>query len=244
MANNAQTPSGARADVTGARPAARTTAEMIAHAIRADIIGGRYESGERLRQVELAKEFDVSTTPVREAFGLLQRQGLVRLHPQRGASAVVPNKRDLDELYEIRIELECLAVRHAAANFTEADAVPLRALIAQMRACKNAEEYVELNHRFHMGIYRLADRARLYDMIEQLRTSSQAYLQITSGRAVQLAGDFEHEHDDIIDACEANDPAWAAKATREHLRITVRDATEELDNADSRRRHEELRAVL
>lgn len=244
MANIAQTSIGARTDGPAARSGARTTAEAIAHSIRADIIGGRYESGERLRQVEIAKEYDVSTTPVREAFGLLQRQGLVQLHPQRGASAVVPNKRDLDELYEIRIELECLAVQHSAENFTAEDGVPLRALIAQMRTCTDAEEYVELNHRFHMGIYRVANRTRLYDMIEQLRTSSQAYLQITSGRAVQLPGDFEHEHDEIVDACEANDPAWAARATREHLRMTVRDATRQLDEADAGQGHEELRTVL
>ncbi|MGP6176225.1 GntR family transcriptional regulator [Microbacterium sp. A196] len=244
MNNSTQAPGVTRTDGAGVRPTARTTAEAIAHSIRADIIGGRYESGERLRQVEIAKEYDVSTTPVREAFGLLQRQGLVQLHPQRGASAVVPNKRDLDELYEIRIELECLAVQRAAENFTPEDAVPLRALIERMRACKDAEEHVELNHRFHMGIYRVAQRARLYDMIEQLRASSKAYLQITSGRAVQLPGDFEHEHDDIIDACEANDPSWAARATRDHLRITVRDAKEELDNADTARDRADIRAVL
>ncbi|WP_109212349.1 MULTISPECIES: GntR family transcriptional regulator [Microbacterium] len=225
------------------RPPARTTAEAIAQSIRADIIGGRYDAGERLRQVELAKQYEVSTTPVREAFAILQRQGLVRLHPQRGASAIVPNTKDLEELYEIRVELECLAVQHAARNFTPADAPALRELIAQMRVCRDADQYVELNHHFHMGIYRLAQRERLVEMIEQLRMASQAYLQITSDRAVIL-GDAENEHDDILDACEANDPARAAAATRDHLGLTVANAVAQLDHADATRGLASARAIL
>lgn len=243
MAGSATPLDVARDEGSVLRPRARTTAEAIAQSIRADIIRGRYDSGEKLRQVEVAKQYEVSTTPVREAFAILQRQGLVKLHPQRGATAIPPSVRDLEELYEIRVELECLAVQHAAQNFTPADAPALRELIAQMRVCRDADEYVELNHLFHMGIYRLSKRERLIEMIEQLRMASQAYLQITSDRAV-LVGDAEHEHDDILDACEANDPARAAAATRDHLGLTVANAVAELDHADATRGLATARAIL
>jgi DNA-binding GntR family transcriptional regulator len=213
-------------------PPARTTAEAIAKAIRGDILAGRYDSGEKLRQVEIAKRYQVSTTPVREAFGILQRQGLVRVHPQRGATAVVPNIRDLEEHYEIRVAIECLAVEHAAVNFRPSDAPALRALIAEMRGCRDSDRYVELNHKFHMGVYRLSGRERLIEMIEQLRMASQAYLQITSDQVVP-AGQAEHEHDDILAACEANDRERARIATREHLMLTVANAVAQLDRTDT-----------
>jgi DNA-binding GntR family transcriptional regulator len=213
-------------------PAARTTAEAIAKAIRGEILAGRYDSGEKLRQVEVAKRYQVSTTPVREAFGILQRQGLVRVHPQRGATAVVPNIRDLEELYEIRVALECLAVEHAAVEFRPADAPPLRALLAEMRECRDSDRYVELNHKFHMGVYRISARERLIEMIEHLRMASQAYLQITSDQMVP-AGQVDHEHDDILAACEANDPDRARTATRDHLQLTVTTAIAQLERSDT-----------
>ena len=64
-----------------ALPAGRTIAEAIASALRTDITTGRLPAGVRLRQVELANRFNVSTTPVREAFAILQHEGLARMHP-------------------------------------------------------------------------------------------------------------------------------------------------------------------
>lgn len=212
-------------------PPARTTAEAIAKAIRADIVAGSYSSGEKLRQVELAKRYDVSTTPVREAFGILQRQGLVRIHAQRGATAVVPTIRDLEELYEIRVALECLAVEHAATRFRPSDAPALRALLAEMQECRDPDRSVELNHEFHMALYALSGRQRLVEMIEQLRLASQGYLQISSDDVVP-AGRAEHEHDDILAACEANDPVRAKIATRQHLELTVANVAAQLDRTD------------
>ncbi len=208
-------------------PAARTTAAAIAAAVRADIVAGRFGPGEKLRQVELARRFGVSTTPVREAFGLLQHQGLVRVHAQRGATVFVPTVEDLEEHYEIRVALECLAAERAAVNFEPADAAPLRALIAEMRSCRDPERYVDLNHRFHMSVYALSRRQHLVELIDQLRLASQAYLELYAERVVPT-GDVEHEHDDILAAVQANDPVAARRATRQHLELTVVSVTEEL----------------
>jgi DNA-binding GntR family transcriptional regulator len=212
-------------------PAARTTAEAIAKAIRGDIVAGRYGSGERLRQVELATRYGVSTTPVREAFGILQHQGLVRVNAQRGATVLVPTVQELEEHYEIRTALECLAAQHAAIRFRPSDAPPLRARLAEMRECRDPDRYVELNHAFHMAVYALSGRARLTEMIEQLRLASQAYLQINSEQVVPT-GDAQDEHDDILAACEANDPISASKATRQHLQLTVSNVTTQLRQSD------------
>ncbi len=223
-------------------PPGRTTAEAIAKAIREDIVRGRFASGEKLRQVELATRFGVSTTPVREAFGILQRQGLVRIHAQRGATVELPTVGDLEEYYEIRLALECLAAEHAALRFRPSDAPPLRALMAQMRECRDPEEYVRLNHRFHMAVYALSGRGRLIELIEQLRLASQTYLQINSELVVPT-GDAEHEHDDILAACEANDPERARIATSQHLRLTVSSVSAELRRPDDPRSLDQEKAA-
>ena len=131
-------------------PAGRTIAEAIASALRSDITSGRLRAGERLRQVPLANRFNVSTTPVREAFAILQHEGLVRMHPQRGATVFVPSTEDLHEHYEIRAALEALAVELAAANFEPADAPPLSRSSTRCPRART-QRYIQLNHRFHMS---------------------------------------------------------------------------------------------
>jgi DNA-binding GntR family transcriptional regulator len=210
-----------------ALPAGRTIAEAIASALRADITAGRLPAGARLRQVELANRFSVSTTPVREAFGILQNEGLVRMHPQRGATVFVPSVEDLHEHYEIRAALEALAVERAAANFAPEDAPPLQRLLDEMSSCADAARYVELNHRFHMALYRLSERDRLVELISQLRAASGAYLQIYAAEGVPSKR-LDREHREILAACKARDPERAARAIRHHLAQTVEHVTSDL----------------
>lgn len=212
-------------------PAARTTAEAIAKAIRADILAGVYGSGQKLRQVEIAELYGVSTTPVREALKILEKQSLVRASAQRGATVLVPTVEDLNEHYEIRAALESLAVEHAAMRFQPSDGPRLRALLAEMQACDDPDRYVELNHNFHMAVYALSGRRRLVEMIEELRMATQAYIRLGS-EEVAPAGHSEQEHDDIIAALEANDPALATLVTRQHLQGTVSSVAPQLSRAD------------
>jgi DNA-binding GntR family transcriptional regulator len=210
-----------------ALPGARTIAQAIAAALRADIAAGSLRAGERLLQAELARRFNVSTTPVREAFAILQHEGLVRLHPQRGATVFVPSVEELHEHYEIRAALEALAAEKAALNFTAADAPPLRDILEAMHSCTDADQYVELNHRFHMRLYKLSGRERLVNLIDNLRGASGAYLQIYAAEGVPSER-LDHEHSEILAACEARDPGRAASATRNHLTQTLEHVTQEL----------------
>jgi DNA-binding GntR family transcriptional regulator len=216
-------------------PAGRTIAAAIASALRTDITTGLLPAGVRLRQAELANRFNVSTTPVREAFAILQHEGLVRIHPQRGATVFVPSIQDLREHYEIRAALEVLAVELAAANFTPSDARPLQEILDEMSSCTNAERYIELNHRFHMTLYRLSKRDRLVELISQLRNASGAYLQIYAAEGVPSKR-LDREHREILAACQARDPERAARAVRHHLAQTVAHVTNDLaDRAPDQR---------
>ncbi len=210
-----------------------TIAEQVADALRKDIVTGQLAAGSRLRQVEIAQRFGVSTTPVREAFGLLQRDGLVQIDTHRGVTVFLPTVQDLVEHYEIRIALEMLAVEKAAECFQAQDAPPLVALLDEMYATSDGACYVERNHQFHMRLYSLAGRSRLLTMIEELRNASLAYNHLYA--AADIPRDAERldtEHRAILAACQANDPTRAANAVRDHLQQTVAHVMKVLEQGE------------
>src|SRR3954447_20061265 len=144
--------------------APRTVAGQVAEHLKAEILAGERAAGTRLPQVEIARRLGVSTTPVREALAALQREGLVRLHPQRGAVVFLPSVDDLREHYEIRAALEALAAAKAAERFRADWAAPLVECLDEMRDGPPAGAYIALNQRFHTELYAHAQRLQLVAM--------------------------------------------------------------------------------
>lgn len=209
----------------------KTIAWSVAAALREDIANGRLPAGTRLRQNDLARRFNVSTTPIREALGILERQGLARIDPQRGATVFVPTEDDLREHYEIRIALETLAACRAAERFTAEDAASAAAVLDEMRTCRDPSLYVKLNTEFHARIYGPSGRTRLLEMIAGLRAASDAYLQIYATTALPSAR-IDAEHREILAACEAHDVERVATAVEHHLQQTVTHVASALETSD------------
>jgi DNA-binding GntR family transcriptional regulator len=209
----------------------RTISGAVAARLRQEIIAGELPANTRLRQVEIARRLGVSTTPVREALAALQREGLVRLHPQRGAVVFLPSVEDLREHYEIRIALEELAVAKAAERFEPEWAEPLEALLAEMRTGPPAGRYLALNQQFHSELYARSGRERLVEMIAGLRDASSAYLNIFRATDDFPAEGLDAEHHDILTACVARDPERASRAVRDHLQRTVERVSSRLARA-------------
>ena len=199
----------------------RTISGAVAARLRQEIVAGELPAGARLRQVEIARRLGVSTTPVREALAALQREGLVTLHPQRGAVVFLPSVDDLREHYEIRIALEELAVAKAAERFEPEWAQPLEALLEEMRTGPQADRYLALNQQFHSELYARSGRERLVEMIAGLRDASSAYLNIFRADDDFPVEHLDVEHHEILQACVARDPARASSAVRDHLTRTV-----------------------
>ncbi len=207
-----------------------TIAEQIATALRQEIVTGQLPPGTRLLQIETAQRFGVSTTPVREAFGLLQRDGLVQIDTHRGVTVFLPTVQDLIEHYEIRMALEMLAAEKTARCFHAGDAPPLAALLDEMRDTSDAIFYVECNQQFHVRLYTLSGRSRLVTMIEELRNASLAYNHLYAAADVPRdAHRLDAEHREILAACQANDPVRASGAVRHHIQQTIVHVTKLLE---------------
>lgn len=197
-----------------------TTSEAVAQQLRAEIQRSVITSGTRLRQGEVATRFGVSTTPVREAFALLQADGLVRIDAHRGAVVSSPSADDVRESYQIREALEMLAISSAIHNFTLESLTKLQTLIDEMRRTKDTEAWIQLNNEFHLRTYEPAAKPQLLTMIESLRESSAVYIHLYVSLEFPEPG-VDDEHQAILDACKKGDAKGAKAAVRRHLRHTA-----------------------
>lgn len=193
---------------------------LVAERLRADILSGQLGPGDHLRQNEVAAVYGVSSTPVREAFAVLERDGLVVVQPHRGATVVEPTIEDLREIYEIRQRLECLAIELACQN-PAPNLDPARRTLEQMADMGPADPgRFEINRIFHEQMYALARRPRLERLIADQRDASAIYMTLLN----YFVADVTSAHKDhlrIFAALEARDPAEAVAAMAEHLDKTV-----------------------
>lgn len=205
-------------------PATRTGA--VAAELRRQIQSGELEPGARLRQVETAEQMGVSTTPVREAFAALAREGLVRQDPHRGTVVFLPSLDELNENYEIRLALEPLATKFAAERLSEEELDELDAMVEEMQGADAAQQ-LALNRALHERIYAASGRPRLATLIANLRDSGAAYLNLVRVDAVYTAQSHD-EHEAIVAALRKRNGKKAAALMATHLKASADVIAEEL----------------
>jgi DNA-binding GntR family transcriptional regulator len=195
--------------------------------LRKEILTGELPYGTHLRQAEVAARFGISTTPVREAFRELSALGLVVIHPHRGATVHRPSARELGHIYEARMLLEPISVAWSATRMSGAAIEEARKLILQMKEVDTSAAGVDMNRRFHSLITDFCGNDLLHRLTINLLDLSTPYLvwfRENSGT------EFERqaaEHEDILEACERQDPEAAFKASITHLsRLHLEEATD------------------
>jgi DNA-binding GntR family transcriptional regulator len=199
----------------------KTVAEAVTARLRDEIQRGDLKPGQRLRQAHVAAHYGVSTTPVRESFVKLEREGLLVASAHKGVMVYRPTTQDLNELYEIRIPLESLATELAVPNLTDDDLDHLKDLVEKMANAETFQIGSKYNQQFHRTIYSAAARPRLLNLIEDLRASSGAYYGIFSTAAADRSAQTDAEHRAIYEACAARSRKAAGKAMVAHLKATV-----------------------
>ena len=207
------------------RPAGghRTLAERAFATLHEAIVTGVLAPGERLPIEELAEILEMSPMPIREALRLLDSVGLVENIPHRGARVTELSIDDLREVYEARLALEPLAVRHAAENFTDQDAQQAADRLAEhVRASKQRTlGPIWASHTaFHFALYDAANSRWMLRLIHPLWESSERYR--FAMLPVRLNLDKRRlEHEQILQACIDHDPDRASLELRNHLARTA-----------------------
>ena len=110
-------------------PDSFTLRGRVYHRIREDILNGRYEPDEELREIAIGKSLGVSRTPVREALRQLELEDLVYIIPNKGAYVKGISQEDIQDIYMIRSRLEGLSARLAAEKITEEQLADLQEVL-------------------------------------------------------------------------------------------------------------------
>jgi DNA-binding GntR family transcriptional regulator len=218
------------------RPAGghRTLAERAFATLHEAIVTGVLAPGERLPIEDLAEVLDMSPMPIREALRLLDSVGLVENIPHRGARVTELSIDDLREVYEARLSLEPLAVRHAAENFTDADAARATdALAAHVKASRGRDlgRIWSSHTAFHFALYDAAKSRWMSRLIRPLWESSERYRFAMLPVRMNL-DERRFEHERILQACVAHEPAVAVRELHNHLARTANLIANQMDGED------------
>jgi DNA-binding GntR family transcriptional regulator len=199
-----------------------TSLEVHAH-LRRLIIDSVLAPGAELKQAELARAFKVSRTPMREAFRMLQEEGLIDAEPNQRARVRGFDPVELDVLYATRITLESLGCRLSAGRLTTEEAGNARSLIGEMERARTADDtdaWIDAHHRFH-GLCMARTGEPLIRTITSYAERSERYLRlyrIWHPMAFTIA---HEEHHAILDAVEQGDPTAAGRLMARHLSRTA-----------------------
>ena len=203
--------------------AARTVHADVASRLRQAILQGDLPAGTRLVQAELAAALDVSVTPVREALRGLASEGLVDVDAFRGAVVHSPTLDEMDEIYSIRRVLTPLSVQRSVAAVCAEELELARSLSAEMSACEDQGEWVELNRRFHRVLEASEHSPHLSKVLARLADISVVYVNLSLGpdSGGERRDDADGDHRRLLEAYAAKDVEAASDIAVEHLTRTI-----------------------
>jgi DNA-binding GntR family transcriptional regulator len=198
-----------------------TTVVRIREALENAIVDGRFPPGAKLDPEALAREFDVSRTPIREAMQQLEASGLVRIAAKRGTFVSEWSVEELTERFEVMAELEAMCARLAARRITEAELAELEAAHESCRLLAEQGEidtYYAENSAFHACIYRATHNTFLMREALRLHAVLQPYRRMQLQVRNRMLRSFD-EHDAVVAAIRAGDDRAAEEAMRTHVII-------------------------
>jgi DNA-binding GntR family transcriptional regulator len=206
-------------------------------ALRNVIIGSdvyRSRADIRLDERQLAQDFGISRTPVREAMAQLEREGFVRSVPRRGVYVVRKTKREVIEMITAWAALESMAARLITQRASDADIAGLRRMFATFEGDKlhaKLDEYSKVNIDFHQAIIKLSGNAVLISLAENLFTHMHMIRRQTIGEE-DRADRSIHDHMNIIQALEARDTERAEDLVRQHALGLAEHVAKHVDYLD------------
>lgn len=191
-------------------------------ALREDILTGMRPAGTRLREEQLAEDYGLSRTPVREAIRRLQADGLVQVVPNRGAEVVSLSAEDFEEIFGLRSVLESYAARNAALR-GNADVAALRELCDAMERQLERldddgahDEITRLNMQFHQAIHQAGGRRLLPELLSRVIEVPLVRRTFHRYTTAELHRSFT-QHRELTEAIEAGDGDWAHAVMQSHV---------------------------
>jgi len=220
----AATPTAADANGPDAATAGRshvpkTLADRLRMQISDDIVRGELAPGAVLDEMELARRFNVSRTPVREAIRRLEASGLVDARPHRSAVVARPGLLQIVSMFEVLRELEVLCAGFAAERMTKAEHAELQRIHRSLRPVVRSgdpQRYHEINEHFHAAIYAGSHNAHLARLTAETRARIAPFSR-AQFRTLGRLGESHEEHERIVAAILHGAREAATTEMRAHI---------------------------
>lgn len=187
--------------------------------LREDILSGKYQEHEELKEVAIGEELGVSRTPVREAFRQLELEGLIQIVPNKGAYVTGITAKDVKDIYMIRSYLEGMCARLVTEKITEEqlDELEENVYLASYHAAKgHMEQMAELDNRFHHILYEACDSKMLQKLLQDFHEYVMRIRKKTlSTKERGIASNEEHKQ--IMEAIKERNAEKAEQLANLHM---------------------------
>ena len=201
-------------------PAPTTLKAYVYNLLREAILTGKYRPGMRLNESQLARTFNISRIPIREALMQLQEHGLVMNHERRGMFVTVLTEEDVQRINSLRIVLESEALRLCKKNMTKQGAAKLTFLCEQMEAWDNdtGMAAADIDLEFHRSIWNLANNPYLTKTLDTLSTVLFAHTALEHVSKETIKWRLNH-HRGLLDVVLGRSNVSPEDAVIGHLRV-------------------------
>jgi len=194
--------------------------DVVFNTLRQAILYGKLQPGERLMEITLANQLGVSRTPVREAIRKLEIEGLVLMIPRKGAQVAPITEKDLNDVLEVRLGLEELAMHCACERVSEEQLKEI--LMAQKKFAAGLEvakvsDLAKSDEEFHELIYQATGNNRLMQMINNLREQMYRY-RVEYLKDSNVGQTLNEEHRELYNALKLRDADRALKCMKQHIK--------------------------
>lgn len=199
--------------------------QRVFHRIREDILSGKYNKNEELKEKNIGEELGVSRTPVREALRQLELEGLVTIIPNKGAYVVGFSAEDIHDIYEIRSVLEGLCARRAAKRLSAEQLENLEEIVYLSDFQIQRERYeqlVELDNKFHEILYQASQSKVLEHALSDYHHYVERVRKVTL-MSPKRSVESNEEHRQILEALKEKDAKKAEKLANGHIMNTIKN---------------------
>ena len=206
----------------------QTVAEGVYQHLRRELLTGRLEPGQWLREQELAEALEVSRTPVREAIRQLAQEGLLQIEANRGVRVRGLSLEEAVATYEVRNRLESMAAGLAARNVNDEARAELSQHLEAMTAVdpEDQAEHIRTDNEFHALVARLSGNPVLEELVEKLSERVMRVKILT--RDVNVSADARAPHARLVEAISRGDEDAAAEAMSRHVSTNLQIVEERL----------------
>ena len=196
-----------------------TLNQRVYSQLREMILSGALEGGTQIEERQLAEEMGVSRTPLREAIGQLSNEGIIEYRPYRGNYVRTFTAKQVNDLYQVRMALESLAMRLAIPKLSQEHIHKIRLILDDVqRALQNndMDGYNEADRRFHKAILDISGNETLKEALGRLAAQIQM-VRVIANQDHDVVESTARERPRILAALEARDADEAARLMEEHI---------------------------